>query len=1105
MDAINNNILLEDTILHILPTFLRVEEEMISALAGSECGVIFGKKIFTFPQLIARIYEEIRSDKICLSPPAQLVLIERVVEAVYKDKEDGFFAPLVNSKTLCKTLSNIINTMKSYNIKYDDINRMIEKLHDEDRIKFKELATIYRSYQMRLEELGLIDHSDLCEEVKNFVKDKDSEISFLKGINSLKVEDIYDFTPVQFDLIIALACRLPHTLVVFPYDHDRDDIFAYVERTIKRFESLWELNVDVNLDFKPQRDASQGKLSEVMRNYFRRGNETESEPVRIENEVALIESTGIYQETEEIGREIRRLLDAGVKPGSIGVLFRDLSVYGEMIEDVFHRFKIPIYFRRGRPLLSNNLVKTILSIFELLNNNFKRDTFLKIMRSNYVGFWGDDDSLPAEKMESYILRAGIIDDRGNSWEHRLDRLIERIDKKINSPGESCTISRAREEREEVARLKDRIGYVKSKIELLKKKNTIAGFTGILRELLQYLKVPYRIMCCEDEEILKRDIAAMEKFEGILEEMDVTAERLALRDETVARSYFHRLLLKFMEESFILSGRESSHGVKVLNLYESRGLAFEYLFIGGLMEDSFPGKMWQDPIFRDDEKAQFNHLAGKKIFLLMEEKWEEEPLLFYLGMSCARRKLYLSFSRLDAKGRDVLPSLYLNEVIRLVDKKDSVTSRVSQGLVVPRLEDCFEAEEIENRLAYAIWRPSFKDGEAEAHGENSARILTAAVFNKLADQEHFRRNFGKIFQCAEIEKKREQFYLEEIMVTRKSKASVWTGLITDEEIKRELKTFFEKGEGRFWSPTHFEHYVSCPFRFFLERVLKVFPLKVPDEELEMVDEGTLVHRVLERFFKIMKEDGLFPIVGSEKEKTLIKRVAEEIYQKWEAEEYTGNRDLWEIRKKRLSPRWERFVEEEAGYAEKECQPAYFEFLIGHSSGDESRSDMPALVIKDFNSDEILVGGKIDRVDSGPEKIRVIDYKNSSSESVYRDLLKKEKIGVISFQIPVYLAAVKEFMAEQKKMVNSMEGTFYLFKKTKRMKPYTVEESDPFYEKDLIKREKLKEQREMNLFNQISEIVRGAKNGDYTVCPDECTFCAYAHICRFVSIDIDEGEV
>ena len=49
---------LEDDTLLILPTLLRVEEQMTRALNGSGCGVFFGNKICTFPQLIEKIYEE---------------------------------------------------------------------------------------------------------------------------------------------------------------------------------------------------------------------------------------------------------------------------------------------------------------------------------------------------------------------------------------------------------------------------------------------------------------------------------------------------------------------------------------------------------------------------------------------------------------------------------------------------------------------------------------------------------------------------------------------------------------------------------------------------------------------------------------------------------------------------------------------------------------------------------------------------------------------------------------------------------------------------------------------------------------------------------------
>ena len=1103
MDTIKRSVLNDDT-LHILPTFLRVEEEMVSALNGSASGAIFGKKIFTFPQLIGRLYEEVTSTKGLLSPIGQLILIERIINTIYKDKNGKYFTPLINSKTFSKTLRNIINSLKSFNISHDIYGGIVGKWEGEDKKKLGELAAIYGCYQRKLTELELLDYHGMNEAVKDFVADQNNNISFLKGVRHLVVEDMYDFTPVQFDLIVAIAHRVEHTTVIIPYDHDRDDIFNYVERTIKKFESLWELNIDINLDFKPQREGSQGKLSEVIESCFRRdGRPAEWEPISIGDEITLIETTGIYQEAEAIGKEIRKLLDAGVEPSKIGVFFRDISLYSEMIEDVFHRFKIPLYFRRGKPLLLSNAIKTILSLFELLDKNFERDTFIKIIRSNYIDFWAGEDCLAGNEMEWYILKAGIIDDRGNAWENKLAQLIERIDKKISLFGKDLDNPKNREEREKAERLKGRVGYIRKALEGFRKKNTIGGFCAILRRLIEDLRIPYQIIDCEDEEILKRDSAALGRLEEIFEALNLSVRQLALENETFTYTYFHKLLLKFMEESFILSGRESVHGVKVLNLYESRGLTFDYVFLGGLIEDSFPGKMWQDPFLKDEEKAQFNHLAGKKVFLLMDEKWEEEPLLFYLGLSCAQRGVYLSYSRLDAQGRTALPSLYINELIRLVDKRDGFANGTAEGLIVPQLRDCFEQEEIENRISYTLWRSSFDDRKDWDNLKIREESLIASLFNQLITHDQFRHNFKRIFHCAEIEKIRELFFLEENLASRKSKSSIWTGLITDEGIKRELKEFFEEGEGHFWSPSQLELYVNCPFRFFLERLLKVIPLKIPEEEIEKVDEGSLIHKVLERFFKVRKEAGLLPVDGSEEEKYLIKKIADEIYRQWEKEKYIGDRILWEIRKKKLAPLWERFIEAESRYRDEEFLPTYFEFLIGSFFGNRNEGDMPPLVIKGVDQKEILVGGKVDRVDIGPDAFRVIDYKNSSSEGIYRNLLKGEKIGVVNFQIPVYLAALKEYLSEQTK-IDSMEGTFYLFRKAKRMKPYIVKSSDPFFEKDPKKRMELKELGRVNLFNKISEIVEGVKKGDYSLCPQDCTFCEYTHICRLVPVDNDEGR-
>jgi ATP-dependent helicase/DNAse subunit B len=240
-----------------------------------------------------------------------------------------------------------------------------------------------------------------------------------------------------------------------------------------------------------------------------------------------------------------------------------------------------------------------------------------------------------------------------------------------------------------------------------------------------------------------------------------------------------------------------------------------------------------------------------------------------------------------------------------------------------------------------------------------------------------------------------------------------------------------------------------------------------------------------------------------EKELIEKIAEEVYQRWEAEEYVGNKKLWEIRKRKLSPLWERFIEEESTCKDEGFMPTYFEFLIGDFLSGESKTDMPELVIKGLDQKEILLGGKVDRVDIGPDKVRIIDYKNSSSEQFYGDMLKEENMGVLNFQLPIYLAALKEYMAEKKKEITLLEGTFYLFRKSKRMKSYAVKSTNPYFEEDVKRRMELKVQGRMNLFNQISEIVEGVKSGNYFICPKDCTFCEYTHICRYVSVDIDEG--
>ena len=1072
---------------------------MRSALEASPCDVLFGRKIFTFPQLIARVYEEIPGVRTILSPPGQVVLIERILRRCYQDREDGYFFPLIKAASLSSAVLTIINHLKSNDISADTFDDVVSRWEGGDKRKLGELALLYRDYEISLKRFELVDVSDVNWAVKHFLADQEQQVSVLQGVQRLIIEDIYDFTPAQFELIIAIAHRVEHTAVIIPYDHDRDDIFRYVERTIKKFESLWELTVDIDLEFKPQRDLSEGALQKVLDQYLKSDDHRAGARPSVDDEVILVEAAGMYREAEAIGKEIRKLLDAGIKPHTIGVLFRDTSLYSEMIEDVFRRFRIPLYFRRGKPLLSNNVVKTILSIFDVLDTNFERDTFLNILRSHYVDCIDEKNPLVSEKMEWYLLKAGIIDDRDNAWEDKLTRLIETMKGTIAVSADGADAPVRQEERDRVTQLKDRVLHIKREIEVFRKHSTIGAFSAALKRLIRTLGIPRNIMCSADEDSVKRDSAALTATEEILDALTATARQLALADQTFTYRYFRTLLLKFMEERFILAGRESAQGIKVLNLYESRGLSFDYLFFGGGAENPSPREAWEDPFFNDTEKAHINHTLGRKIFLLKDETGEEEPLLFYLGLSCARKRLYLSYSQIDARGCTALPSFYFSEVMRLLGGHDHASVRSDQGLIVPPFTECYEEEELENRLTLTIWSPlAGEPGETGSSGFEE-KVLTASLYNHLMEHDRFRRAFKKIFYCAEIEKTRELFFLEENVTRRKHAASVWTGMLKERSVLKELETLFEQGAGRLWSPTWFECYAGCPFQFFLERVLNVYPLKIPAEDIERADEGSLIHTVLERFFTIQKRDSLLPLCGTEEEKDRIHKVADEVYRQWEAKATPGNRDLWEIWKKKAATLWDRFIEAESRYQHEGLLPTYFEFLIGNSPDNETTEAMPALVFHGFDHHEILVGGKIDRIDCGAHTMRVIDYKDSRSNRYYQALLTQEKLGAAHFQIPVYLAAAKEFMSEQH-TINAMEGTFYLFRSAARTKPAVFKSEDPFFEKDLEKRMELREQGRDNLFDRLAVIVGAVKSGDYSISPQDCTFCAYDRVCRFVPLDM-----
>src|SRR5204863_323576 len=108
-------------------------------------------------------------------------------------------------------------------------------------------------------------------------------------------------------------------------------------------------------------------------------------PAAPDGSIRVVVAPSRYREVEAAGRAIRARLERGAPPERIALLARDLAVYGDLIEDVCRRYRIPVYFRKGRPLLANGLVKACLDVVRCVVEGFPRARLEALLDSDYLG------------------------------------------------------------------------------------------------------------------------------------------------------------------------------------------------------------------------------------------------------------------------------------------------------------------------------------------------------------------------------------------------------------------------------------------------------------------------------------------------------------------------------------------------------------------------------------------------------------------------------------------------------------------------------------------------------------------------------------------------
>ncbi|HYF32220.1 MAG TPA: ATP-dependent DNA helicase [Chitinophagaceae bacterium] len=325
---------------------------------------------------------------------------------------------------------------------------------------------------------------------------------------------------------------------------------------------------------------------------------------------------------------IKKLLDEGIPPGNIAVIYRE-NKYGEELLNYFRLQKIPVYSKRSLNILEIPLAQKILMILKYLvaehDIPYGGDEMLfEILHFNWF-------NIPP--IEIARLSVEVADLQFSDNKTSLRRLLyERSNmppKDLFTPGIHDGLRRASKVLEKL------IGDLPN-----------VTLQVLLENIIREAGVLGSIMKAPDQAWQMQVLTGL--FDFVKEE---TRRNPTMRPQEIVS------MVDLMEKENLslpliqVSGNDK--GVNLLTAHGSKGLEFEYVFFAACNSCFWEKK----------RKPGGGYSLPNTIFQSLPKQKDDEELrrLFYVAMTRAEQHLVISYCRFSNDGKELEPSMFIAEI------------------------------------------------------------------------------------------------------------------------------------------------------------------------------------------------------------------------------------------------------------------------------------------------------------------------------------------------------------------------------------------------------------------------------------------------------------
>ncbi|MGH9323159.1 MAG: PD-(D/E)XK nuclease family protein [Vicinamibacteria bacterium] len=934
----------------VVSVSLEASDHFLRELA-SERGSLFGVRRATLDSLAYRLALPAlaRAGMTTGSRLGQEAVTARLLHRTRRENRLGPLESIVNGPGLVRALTSTLHECRLHEVSPDELSRLGEL--------GETLALLLAGYDEISREHGVADRALTLTLAREGAGEIESPTLLL---------DVPLESPLETALVEAIAASVPVCATAVEGD---DSSIELLSRAL-----------GVSPEPAPSREEKSAALVDLQRHVFGRETPPRREPTE---DVVILSAPGEAQEACELARAIQLEAEKGLPFDSVAVLLRSPELYTPLLEDAFRRASIPAHFEEGtqRPDPAGRAFLSLLDCAaeELSASRFAE--YLSLSQLPKLDALGEPVVAPEadvlwvpprhplapetrerepvqldlfaapEKVEEpekepviegtlrapwrwekLLVDAAVIGGL-DRWERRLSGLGRELETRL--------LEIEDEESPEAETLR------RERSDLLHLRNFALPLIEMLGELPD--EESWGVWLDALERLASRSLAYPEGVLALLKELSPMASVGPVSLFEVRAVLSERLTLLPQRPS------EDRYGkVWVAPIDAGRGMSFEMVLVPGLAERMFPRKIVEDPLLLDSDRRQLS-----KVLPLQKDRIARERLALRLAIGAATKKVVLSYPAVDlAKGRAKVPSFYLLEVARasqgeLPDfetlARDAASSSGARlGWPAPR-DRRLAIDPTEFDLAFLSDSLRRETTESEALG--AGRYLVN-VNDSLARSLRARYQRG-----------------------RRGRFTAADGFVESSTSAREILAR-HRLEARAYSVTALEKYAACPYRFYLNAVLRVKPRETVEAvtHLDPLTKGSIVHDAQFHISKRLEEAGLLPVRPENLDSVLklFEVVFDEVSERFHEELAPAIERIWKDELERL-----RF--DLRGWLRRESQrdDGYVPFRRELTFGMRPRgpADPASTLEVAVLANGLRLRGAIDLVEKrGDSKVRITDHKS-----------------------------------------------------------------------------------------------------------------------------------